>query len=208
MAKRKVYSANELKAAAGDFFGNNEGVTNVYATSDGYFFKSENRAILHASQKGLSVYTYTRTQDAPDVEEDQPDFLAGNVATVINGISSLTRVDAGSYRTAEESGKNRKTVIKALSDYIDKCPTAISIAAIETPKVGEEHTLALTFTPDPTSNDKVDTTVYFESSDEEKATVDENGVVTCIDTGEVVITATAQSGYESGTRTITIGSAD
>lgn len=208
MAKRKVYSANELKTKASNFFSNNEGVSTVHATSDGYFFKSENRAILHASNNGLTVYTYGKTQSEPEVTEDQPDFLEGNAATVISGVPSLTLADATSYKSAEESGKNRKTVIKALADYIEKCPTDISIAAVVTPKVGEEHTLALTFTPDPASNDKTDTSVYFESSDEEKATVDEDGVVSCLATGSVTITATAKSGYETGTVTFTVQTAD
>lgn len=204
MAKRKTYAVGDLKAKASSFFNNNEGVTEVYATSDGYMFAHKNRANLHAQMNGLSVYTYTKTVSEPDTATETPEFLDGNVATIVNGIKSLTLTDATSFKSAEESGKNRKTVVKALADYIAKCPTAINIAAVTGAVVDGDKELVLTFTPDPGSNDQVDTSVYFESSDAEKATVDEDGVVSFLATGEVTITATAYSGYKTGTVTFTI----
>lgn len=204
MARKKTYSSNELKATAGTFFDNNEGILKVYATSDGYFFKSENRATLHASRNGLSVFEYTKTGGEPDVDESTPEFLDENAATVIAGVKSLTLADAISYESAEASGKNRKTVLKALNDYIDKSPTDVSIAAVEGAVVDQEATLDITLTPDPAENDKVDDTLYFDSDDPEKVTVSSEGVVSFLAAGEVTVTATAQSGYVSGDVTFTI----
>ncbi|MCO5230150.1 MAG: Ig-like domain-containing protein [Chitinophagales bacterium] len=203
--KRQHYTANALKTKVGTHFDTYEHDTMCYATSDGYLFRSENRAYLHAQASGLSVYAYSKGDSTPDVEsETSVDYLSANAAIVIAGIKSLQRSVANGYIASEQSGKNRKSVIKALEDYVGKSPSAIAIAAVVAPKVGETVNLALTITP---ATDQVDTSVYFVSSDEQKATVDDEGVVTMLAEGAVTIKAIAYSGFVEGTVTFTIEAA-
>lgn len=202
--KYKHYTSNQLQSKATEYFGANEGETVCFITSNGFVFKSENRAYVHAQERNLSVYKYTKTESTPTVVEDTPSFLDGNAATVIAGVKSLKRAEAVSYAAAELDSKNRKSVLKALNDYVEASPTAIAIAPVAEPKAEQSRELVLTFTPDPDGNEKVKTEVYFESSDEEKATVDENGVVTLIDIGEVTIKAIAKYGFVEGSTTFTI----
>lgn len=55
----KVYSLSELLEQADKHFGQHN-VEKLYATSDGQFFLKENRAVFHATNEDLKVFSLTK----------------------------------------------------------------------------------------------------------------------------------------------------
>lgn len=114
----------------------------------------------------------------------------GNVTAVSTGKATITATVAGKTATCEVTVKGKEVVVESIK--LDK----------EKATAKKDETLQLT--ADVKANDEVK--VIWMSSDESVATVDENGKVTMIGTGEVTITAKA--GGKSATCVITVEADD
>ena len=106
-----------------------------------------------------------------------------SVATVsLDGI--VTGVNPGKTEISVSSGGLTSTVeVTVRKDIIDSL--SVSLAALSLDG-GEEHTVTVSYTP----SDAKDINIVWKSEDTETATVDENGVIKGVNTGETVITVT------------------
>ncbi len=141
----------------------------------------------------------TLTLEVTVVPEDTTDELVWSssdeaVATVEDGV--VTAVAPGTATITVTAGEVSATC---------EVTVVISMTGIELDKeeadgyIGGTVQLTATVVPEDTTDD---TTVIWTSSDEEVATVDENGLVTCLAEGTVVITATC--GEFSAECTVTV----
>ena len=106
-----------------------------------------------------------------------------SVATVsLDGV--VTGVNPGKTEISVSSGGLTSTVeVTVRKDIIDSL--SVSLAALSLDG-GEEHTVTVSYTP----SDAKDINIVWKSEDTETATVDENGVIKGVNTGETVITVT------------------
>ena len=114
---------------------------------------------------------------------------------------TIATVDANGKVTAKKAGTTTITAVSTLSDEITDSVTITvteipinSIAfeqADDTMLRWDEMQLTVIYNPENTTDDKV---VTWESSDEDIAVVDENGLVTALKAGNVTIKATTANG--------------
>lgn len=106
-----------------------------------------------------------------------------SVATVsLDGV--VTGVNPGKTEITVSSGGLTATVeVTVRKDIIDSLSVSLSALALDG---GEEHTVSISYTP----SDAKDVNIVWKSEDTETATVDENGVIKGVNTGETVITVT------------------
>jgi len=106
-----------------------------------------------------------------------------SVATVsLDGV--VTGVNPGKTEVTVSSGGLTATVeVTVRKDIIDSLSVSLSALALDG---GEEHTVSISYTP----SDAKDVNIVWKSEDTETATVDENGVIKGVNTGETVITVT------------------
>ncbi|MGN0611501.1 MAG: D-alanyl-D-alanine carboxypeptidase family protein [Ruminiclostridium sp.] len=106
-----------------------------------------------------------------------------SVATVsLDGV--VTGVNPGKTEITVSSGGLTATVeVTVRKDIIDSLSVSLSALALDG---GEEHTVSVSYTP----SDAKDINIVWKSEDTETATVDENGVIKGVNTGETVITVT------------------
>lgn len=106
-----------------------------------------------------------------------------SVATVsLDGV--VTGVNPGKTEITVSSGGLTATVeVTVRKDIIDSLSVSLSALALDG---GEEHTVSISYTP----SDAKDVNIVWKSEDAETATVDENGVIKGVNTGETVITVT------------------
>ena len=106
-----------------------------------------------------------------------------SVATVsLDGV--VTGVNPGKTEITVSSGGLTATVeVTVRKDIIDSLSVSLSALALDG---GEEHTVSISYTP----SDAKDVNIVWKSEDTETATVDENGVIKGVNTGETIITVT------------------
>lgn len=106
-----------------------------------------------------------------------------SVATVsLDGV--VTGVNPGKTEITVSSGGLTATVeVTVRKDIIDSLSVSLSALALDG---GEEHTVSISYTP----SDAKDINIVWKSEDIETATVDENGVIKGVNTGETIITVT------------------
>lgn len=106
-----------------------------------------------------------------------------SVATVsLDGV--VTGVNPGKTEITVSSGGLTATVeVTVRKDIIDSLSVSLSALALDG---GEEHTVSISYTP----SDAKDVNIVWKSEDIETATVDENGVIKGVNTGETIITVT------------------
>lgn len=106
-----------------------------------------------------------------------------SVATVsLDGV--VTGVNPGKTEVTVSSGGLTATVeVTVRKDIIDSLSVSLSALALDG---GEEHTVSISYTP----SDAKDINIVWKSEDTETATVDENGVIKGVNTGETIITVT------------------
>lgn len=106
-----------------------------------------------------------------------------SVATVsLDGV--VTGVNPGKTEVTVSSGGLTATVeVTVRKDIIDSLSVSLSALALDG---GEEHTVSISYTP----SDAKDVNIVWKSEDIETATVDENGVIKGVNTGETIITVT------------------
>lgn len=186
----KIYTEGELTPKATQFFLDYPGEDACYATEDGNVFISENRALLQARAKNLKIYEFLRGEYVAK-NSQEIDILDGNVASVVNAIPFLSRTDAEALLIAEGEGKNRKTVIKALEEFLASIPESITLSASSgSVPIGGTKQVELSW--DPPTLPKPE--VYWKSNGPGLATVDENGLVTGVGNGSFGIVATTKKG--------------
>ena len=121
----------------------------------------------------------------PEGSEYALSFVSSDtsVATVsLDGV--VTGVNPGKTEITVSSGGLTSTVeVTVRKDIIDSL--SVSLAALSLDG-GEEHTVTVSYTP----SDAKDINIVWKSEDTETATVDENGVIKGVNTGETVITVT------------------
>ena len=106
-----------------------------------------------------------------------------SVATVsLDGV--VTGVNPGKTEISVSSGGLTSTVeVTVRKDIIDSLSVSLAALALEG---GEEQTVTVSYSP----SDAKDINIVWKSEDTETATVDENGVIKGVNTGETVITVT------------------
>ena len=106
-----------------------------------------------------------------------------SVATVsLDGV--VTGVNPGKTEITVSSGGLSSTVeVTVRKDIIDSLSVSLAALALEG---GEEQTVTVSYSP----SDAKDINIVWKSEDTETATVDENGVIKGVNTGETVITVT------------------
>ena len=122
--------------------------------------------------------------------------LAGKTVTWSSTDNSVVNVDQEG--NIEATGVGTATITASCEEFSDSVTitvnaplTGITLNTQETSiKKGDTADLDVIYTPEDTTDDK---TVTWTSSDDEIATVDENGVVTALKDGETTITATVGS---------------
>ncbi|MEP0366349.1 MAG: Ig-like domain-containing protein [Cyclobacteriaceae bacterium] len=160
--------------------------------------------IALADAKGLPVWDSEATDNPKDYDGNGTTEESRMVAAIDAGVDGLVYYNNWSNIDLETGDINaggiagREKYIEENTDLI----TAITITG--NTQVDLENTTTLTATLTPLN--PRDSRVYWTSSDESKATVDENGVVTAIDHGDIQITVTAVDGSGvTGTFDIKIG---
>ncbi|MDE5877409.1 MAG: Ig-like domain-containing protein, partial [Muribaculaceae bacterium] len=118
-----------------------------------------------------------------------------NIATVDeNGL--VTAVAKGEVTITVTSGSDEKISASCTLSVMEKTVPVTKVTLDrESAEVEEGATLQLTATVEP--EDATDKSLIWASSDEEIATVDENGLVTAVSKGEVTITVTTSNGLST-----------
>ncbi len=160
--------------------------------------KSVTKITLSGSDEGFEgdKITLTATLE-PEGAKGTVEWSSSDTekATVSNGVVTLIKEGKVTITAAVGDVKGEKEIT------INKKPvdvTSVTVTGDTTVKVGNTIQLTANVAPD----DATDKTVTWESSDPEKATVDQTGLVTGVAEGEVTITAKA--GEQSGTLTVTV----
>ena len=151
--------------------------------------------------EGLAIdqddFTMTRgTSDKLTVTATPEAALAGKTVTWSSTDDSVVKVDQEG--NIEATAVGTATITASCEEFSDSVTitvnaplTGITLNTQETSiKKGDTADLDVIYTPEDTTDDK---TVTWTSSDDEIATVDENGVVTALKDGETTITATVGS---------------
>ena len=190
-----------------------EGPVTITATSeDGGFTASKEITIFCKHLTGISFseesvdVVKTNTVSLTPVYE--PVDASNKKVTWSSSDESIATVDETGVVTAVEGGT---AVITAVSDdggFSAEIAVNVIVLAegieivtdVSELKYGDSVTLQTEFTPANTTNKKV----VWTSSDENTATVDENGIVTGTGEGPVTITATSEDGSYTATKEINI----
>ena len=149
-------------------------------------------SLVKGQNKNISVeYNPENTTDSRDLDWTSSDET---VATV-DGNGKVTALKAGTTTITATS-----TVSDRITDSVTVTVTEIPINSIafeqadDTMLRWDELQLTVLYNPEDTTDDKV---VTWESSDEDVAIVDENGVVIALQEGTVTIKATTANGKEA-----------
>ena len=130
------------------------------------------------------------------------DFSSGeiNAPGSVGGRYVYIKVKDKDKHTYMKTFVERTVIVNVEPYYVE----SISFADVEL-EPGANVTLVPTFTSDMSGEPPTTTKLTWESSNNQIATVDENGLVTALDEGEVTITATATDGTDvKGTCKVTI----
>ncbi|MCR5450730.1 MAG: Ig-like domain-containing protein [Solobacterium sp.] len=189
-----------------------EGKVTITATSEGGLTASKEISILFTHLTGISFKEESADIIIHESKELEliydPENASLKTVTWESSDDSVATVDENGTVTAVNGGS---AVIKATSEDgnltaeitvnvivpAEKIEIQTEVSEIE---YGESETLEVTFKPSNTTNQKVTWT----SSDESIATVDENGVVTAVGEGKVIITATSEDGGFTASKEINV----
>ena len=148
-------------------------------------------------EEGQST-TLVATISPNDADEKTVEWSTSSesVATVVNGV--VTAVAEGEATiTAKVGGLSASCAVKVTKSVIAVTSVTLNKTTLSLTK-NQSETLLATVTPD----NATDKTVTWTSSDATKASVDQNGLVTALKSGKVIITAKA--GEKSATCEVTI----
>ncbi|UGU15210.1 hypothetical protein LS482_16175 [Sinomicrobium kalidii] len=115
----KAYSKTQLEKKAEKHFKTFHEDSKAYATSDGYFFRSENRAGLHAkTKKTLVVYIFERKTEASQIDTGEAYKTVKDIEELVAQTEDAATLEE--LLIAEQEGSNRKTAIAAIQARIDE----------------------------------------------------------------------------------------
>ncbi|MEO9473999.1 MAG: Ig-like domain-containing protein [Cyclobacteriaceae bacterium] len=148
--------------------------------------------IALADAKGLPVWDSEATDNPKDYDGNGTTEESRMVAAIDAGVDGLVFYNNWSSIDLE-TGDINAGGIAGMEKYLEEntdLVTEISVTGNTQVDLGSTTTLTATITPE----NPRDSRVHWASSDESKATVDQNGVVTAIDHGDIQITVSAVDG--------------